>query len=159
MKHSTFLYFTLLLAMFSLASCEQDNWYDWKTENEIWLMNNALRDSVITTHSGLQYKIIRDPNPTDAKPSIGKTVTVKYSGRLINGTVFDSGIGRFYVANSYIIQGWIEGLSKIHTHGQIELYIPYDLGYGEEENGTEGTTSYIPPYSTLIFTIDLQAIQ
>lgn len=146
---------------FAATSCKKDNWLDWKTENQLWLEQNKITyaddPSFHISPSGLQYRILSDPNPSDAMPHNNSIITCDYTGKLINGAQFDGGTGSFTLSST--ISGFIEGLKKIHTHGDIELYIPYELGYGTEGSGTEGTYSYIPPYSTLIFTIHLSAIQ
>ncbi|MBR1426539.1 MAG: FKBP-type peptidyl-prolyl cis-trans isomerase [Paludibacteraceae bacterium] len=153
-----------------LTGCKQDDWMDWRTQNRIWLEQNKRQPGVETTHSGLQYKVLADPLPTDAKPSVGKTVNVTYRGYLINALRrddygeyngpdrFDGGTANFTITEGSLIQGWVEGLSHIHNHGVIELYIPYELGYGADGYGTEGTFNYIPPYSTLVFHIEVNAI-
>ena len=147
-----------MIGLMCLSSCKQDNWMDWKAENQLWMAHNKTKPGVQTTASGLQYKIIADPNPTDARPSTGSRVQCDYVGTLINGAQFDGGTASF-VLNTNMIEGFVEGLKKIHCHGDIEIYIPSDLGYKDEEQGTEGTASYIPPYSTLIFNVHLRAVQ
>ena len=130
---------------------------DWKAQNQLWLEQNKTKPGVETSSTGLQYKIIADPNPTDAKPNVSSRVYCDYRGTLINGVQFDGGTATLLVSN--VVEGFAEGLKKIHCHGDIELYIPYELGYKDEEQGTEGTASYIPPYSTLIFTIHIRGVQ
>jgi FKBP-type peptidyl-prolyl cis-trans isomerase FklB len=130
---------------------------DWKAKNELWLEQNKLQPGVQVSATGLQYRVIADPNPTDARPSSGSVVYCDYKGTLINGVQFDGGSASFSVSS--VVDGFAEGLKKIHCHGDIELFIPYELGYKEEEQGTEGTMSYIPPYSTLIFTVHIRAVQ
>mgnify|MGYP003292322040 CR=1 FL=1 len=137
----------------TMIGCTQNNWMDWKTQNELWLIQNAKDTSVQVSSTGLQYRIIADPNPTDAKPSAASYVRCDYTCKLINGMQVDGGENVLNLAQT--IAGFSEGLKKIHVHGDIELFVPYDLGYGEEPQGTEGTQSYIPPYSTLIFQIHL----
>ena len=150
-----------------LASCTENNWMDWKVQNDLWLAQNALKDSVVTTASGLQYKIIADPTPQDTRPDENKTVVVDYTGTLVNGCQFDGGTAAF--ALSSVVSGFAEGLRKIHNNGDIEIYVPYYLGYDEEKynndeinkaegNGTEGTSGYIPPYSVLIFKVHVSAV-
>ena len=140
---------------------------DWKVQNELWLAQNALKDSVVTTSTGLQYKIIADPTPQDTRPDNGKTVLVDYTGTLINGCQFDGGTGAFTLSS--VVSGFAEGLRKIHNNGDIEIYVPCYLGYDKEKydgdeiydakgNGTEGTSSYIPPYSVLIFRVHISAV-
>jgi len=150
-----FLFLTLSVVM--LSGCKKDDWLDWKAQNELWLAQNKTKPNIQVTESGLQYRIIADPNPTDARPNSGSIVYCDYRGKLINGVQFDGGSAALQVSN--VVAGFAEGLKKIHCHGDIELYIPQDLGYKEEEQGTEGTSSYIPPYSTLIFTIHVRSVQ
>lgn len=160
-------YILILMAIVAVMSgCKRNDWLDWKAQNIAWLEQNKLNhagDSLFHVSStGLQYRITYQGNTTDARPSATSTVLCTYEGRLINGTRFDGGTGQFNVAN--VIPGFAEGLKKIHCHGDIELYIPYTLGYSKEAGmdtegtGSEGTSGFIPPYSTLIFTIHLAAV-
>ncbi|MCQ2335505.1 MAG: FKBP-type peptidyl-prolyl cis-trans isomerase [Paludibacteraceae bacterium] len=155
--------FLLLTAVFMLLGCKKDNWMDWKTQNELWLEQNLANDPDIkVTESGLQYKILHMGVTSDAKPQQGSVVYCDYTGKLINGYRFDSSKNAqmsMNVGTGGIIKGFYEGLKKIHVHGDIILYIPWDLAYGEEGVGSEGSSSFIPPYSTLIFTIHLCAIE
>lgn len=156
------------LSLFLCPSCKQNNWADWKVQNEIWLENNKKQAGVQVSSSGLQYKIIADPTPQDARPNLNSTVICDYTATLINGYQVDYGnLVSLNLAN--VISGFAEGCHKIHNNGDIELYIPAYLGYdntkytsnqyGEAEGyGTEGTTGYIPPYSTLIYTIHICAV-
>lgn len=151
-----------------LASCTENNWMDWKVQNDLWLAQNALKDSVVTTSTGLQYKIIANPNPTGPTINDTKTVVLDYSGMLINGCVFDRNDHAVFAVTEFV-SGFAEGLRKIREHGDIEVYVPYYLGYDEEKYnndeinkaegfGTEGTSSYIPPYSVLIFKVHVSAV-
>ena len=107
--------------------CKQNNWVDWKTQNEVWLAQNAANDTTIkTTASGLQYKILADPTPQDAKPNKTSYVTCDYTLRLINGNQLESGHATF--ALSSVISGFAEGCCLVHNNGDIQLYIPYYLG-------------------------------
>lgn len=137
---------------------------DWKTQNELWLQENAQKPGVYTTDSGLQYKVIYPGNTTDARPQADSYVTVSYRGELINGHVFDQSKNA-PMAMSQVVAGFSEGLRHIHVHGDIEVYIPWQLGYLDTkdptkstETGTEGTSNYIPMYSTMIFTIHLESV-
>ena len=148
------------ICAFLLPSCQQDNWMDWKLQNDIWLAQNLASDSTIrVTSSGLQYKIIADPLAEhDAKPKPTSTVVCDYTLKLINGTVIDSRENKeIYLPSA--VPGFREGCIKVHTHGDIELFIPAELGYdydtSDRGNGTEGYKSYIPPYSTLIFKVHI----
>ena len=149
-------YVLLVLVVIATASCNRNDWLDWKAQNQLFLEQNKLNPDVHVTSSGLQYKVIADPNPYDARPSQSNIVTCTYTGSLINGAKFEGGTSSFTV--NTLISGFAEGIKKIHTNGDIILYIPYELGYADEAQGTEGTTSFIPPYSTLIFNIHLDAV-
>ncbi len=149
--------FALLCVVMLVCSCKQNDWLDWKTQNELWLLQNAKGDSIITTPTGLQYKCIFPGHDKSARPDDTKIVTISYSGQLINGYQFDA-------ADSYtgyvsdFVPGFSEGLKKMYEFGIYEFYIPYDLGYGINGTGTEGTSSHIPPYSTLIFRVELKGV-
>lgn len=159
----------IVIALFALAGCKQNNWIDWKTQNEMWLTANKAKPGVKVTDSGLQYKIIADPTPQDAVPNSTSTVVCDYTLSLINGYEIQTA----YNAELYLpqmIPGFTEGCHKIHNNGDIELYIPAYLGYDNEKytsgsygeavgnDGTEGTQTYIPPYSTLIFKVHICSV-
>lgn len=147
----------LLLSIVAFTSCHQNDWIDWKVQNQMWLQSNQLNEGVITTPTGLQYKCIFSGHASSARPDDSKAVTISYSGKLINGYEFDSANAYMGYVNSFV-PGFREGLKKMHEFGIYEFYIPYDLGYGKDGTGTEGTSSHIPPYSTLIFRVELIAI-
>ena len=147
----------LLLCVVALSSCQQNDWLDWKVQNELWLVQNAKADGVITTPTGLQYKCIYAGHDKSARPDDAKMVTIKYSGKLITGYEFDAAESYTGYVSSFV-PGFSEGLKKMEQFGTYELYIPYDLGYGEDGAGTEGTSSHIPPYSTLIFRVELHKV-
>lgn len=152
MKTKTII--VLLLGLVALSSCKQNDWLDWKTQNELWLANNAKNPEVQTTHTGLQYKCIVPGEPNTPRVDDAKMVTINYSGKLINGHEFDANEG-YSKSVSVFVPGFVEGLKLMKEFGVYEFYIPYDLGYGITEKGTEGTKSHIPPYSTLIFRVEL----
>lgn len=115
-----------------------------------FLEENALNKSVYTTKSGLQYKVIQKGN--GRKPKATDKVKVHYSGTLIDGTKFDSSYDRNQPAEfplNAVIPGWTEGLQLMDVGSKYILYIPYNLGYGEQPAGS------IPPGSTLIFEVEL----
>ena len=158
LKMKKVLYIVTLLALM-LVSCKQDNWMDWKLQNEMWLAENAKKENVQTTASGLQYRVLYEGNPYDAKPDDASTVIVSYTGSLINGYKFDAATNvSFPVAG--VVTGFAEGLKKIHAHGDIELFIPQELAYADSLPTTEGSlsSSFIPPYSALIFQVHLSAV-
>lgn len=141
---------------------------DWKMQNEAWLVNNAQSNPAVkTTASGLQYEIIADPTPNDAKPNRNSVIVCDYTVKLINGNQIEGGTGTFSLSS--VITGFAEGCCLIHNNGDIRLYVPYYLGYdatkveqGDTYNaegvGTEGTTGHIPPYSTLIYDIHICSV-
>lgn len=123
-------------------------------EGEEFLAQNALRDGVTTTESGLQYEIIKEGK--GKVPTTADKVKVHYHGTLIDGTVFDSSVDRgepIVFGVTQVIKGWTEALQMMPVGSKWKLYIPYDLAYGEREAGQ------IPPYSTLIFEVELLGIE
>lgn len=121
---------------------------------EKYLTENKAKDGVKTTDSGLQYKV--DKAGEGAQPKASDTVKVHYTGKLIDGTVFDSSVERgepvtFKVQE--VIPGWIEGLQLMKTGGKYTFYIPSKLGYGEF-----GAGPTIPPNSVLVFDVELLEI-
>ncbi|MDR2651334.1 MAG: FKBP-type peptidyl-prolyl cis-trans isomerase [Prevotellaceae bacterium] len=121
-----------------------------KAEGAAFLEKNKDEEGVITTESGLQYKI--EQQGTGEYPTAESEVEVNYRGTLIDGREFDSSYQRNETAKfplNRVIKGWVEGIQKINEGGKIKLFVPYDLAYGER--GGQG----IEPYSTLIFEVEL----
>jgi FKBP-type peptidyl-prolyl cis-trans isomerase FklB len=143
----------ILQAFFQKAS--ESKYDDVKKEGEDFLKENAEKEGVVTLPSGLQYKIITEG--TGAKPQLTDKVKVHYHGTLINGTVFDSSVDRgepiSFPVNG-VIAGWTEALQLMPVGSKWELYIPYDLAYGERGAGQQ-----IGPFSTLIFQVELLDIE
>ena len=124
-----------------------------RVAGEQFLKLNAKQDSVQTTASGLQYKVIT--MGTGEKPQKTDRVKVDYEGRLIDGTVFDSSYKRGKPATfpvGQVIAGWTEALCMMPVGSKWEVYVPQELGYGDREQ------QKIPPFSCLIFTIELHEI-
>ncbi|MBX9702928.1 MAG: FKBP-type peptidyl-prolyl cis-trans isomerase [Silvanigrellaceae bacterium] len=122
---------------------------------ENFLAENKKKPGVISLPSGVQYKILKQGN--GSKPNASNTVTVHYEGRLINGTVFDSSYKRGQSATfglSSVIKGWTEILQHMPVGSLWEVYIPSKLAYDAKSPSPE-----IAPHSTLIFKIELLAIQ
>jgi len=120
---------------------------------EEFLKKNAKADSIQTTPSGLQYKIIT--KGTGEIPQATDKVKVNYEGHLIDGTEFDSSYKRNQPATfpaNQVIKGWTEALTMMPVGSKWMLYIPQQLAYGDREQGK------IPPFSTLIFTVELLEI-
>ena len=149
-KSNIVLLLSITIVTIFLNSCKQDNYIDWKVMNEKWLEIHKSDPGFISTESGLCYKVIREGNPSDRKPNVGSYIVVTYEGKRIDGTVFDSGEEINLGTLSYMIPGWQEGLVKMNNDATYEFYIPWELGYGKTGSGTA-----IPPYSTLIFTVEL----
>lgn len=126
-----------------------------KAEGEKFLAENAKREGVKVTASGLQYEIL-EPS-LGQKPKATDTVRVHYEGTLIDGTVFDSSYRRgesiTFPLNG-VIAGWTEGLQLMSIGSKYKFFIPYQLAYGER-----GAGQSIPPYAALIFTVELLGIE
>ena len=121
---------------------------------ENFLAENAKREGVKVTESGLQYEVLTPA--LGMKPVAADTVSCHYEGRLIDGTVFDSSYKRGETTSfplNQVIKGWQEGLKHMPVGSEYELVIPYTLAYGEA--GTRG----IPPFATLIFKVELKSIK
>lgn len=148
----------ILIALIALISgCKKDDFLDWKARNEMILEQVKKDPNFQTSSTGLVYRIHEDKFTSEAKPNDDSVIRCDIcNGWLINDYQFQRGSLNSYV--SELISGFKEGVKMIHAHGTIELYIPYDLGYGEDGVGTEGTQSFIPPYSTLHFYIHLAAV-
>lgn len=122
-----------------------------KAEGEKYLAENAKKEGVITTASGLQYKVLQEG--TGKSPKASDSVVCHYEGFLTDGTVFDSSIQRGTPATfplGGVIKGWTEGLQLMKEGGKTRFFIPYNLAYGEA-----GAAGSIPPYATLIFDVEL----
>ena len=121
---------------------------------QLFLEQNKKKPGVVTLPSGLQYKVLTEGK--GAIPTATQKVKVNYEGHLIDGTEFDSSYKRnepsTFQANQ-VIKGWTEALTKMPVGSKWELYIPYELAYGERESGK------IKPYSALIFTVELLGIE
>lgn len=120
-------------------------------QGEIFLKMNKERPGVVTLPSGLQYEVLASGN--GRKPNATDKVRCHYEGRLVDGTLFDSSVQRGEPAVfgvNQVIAGWVEALQLMSEGDKWKLYIPYNLGYGEQ-----GAGGAIPPYSTLVFEVEL----
>lgn len=125
---------------------------DYLAECSAYLENNAKQPGVQVTASGLQYEHLVVGE--GASPDASSTVTVHYSGTLIDGTEFDSSYKRGETISfplGGVIAGWTEGLQLMKVGGKTRFVIPHDLAYGPTPN----PNSPIPPYATLIFEVEL----
>ena len=119
-----------------------------------FLTSNGARPGVVSLKSGLQYEVIKEGN--GRKPKATDTVRCHYEGTLIDGTVFDSSVRRGEPADfpvNGVIAGWVEALQLMPVVSKWKLFIPYELAYGERGAGRS-----IPPYSALIFEVELLEI-
>lgn len=125
-----------------------------RIEGEKFLENNKKISGVKTTASGLQYMVIKPGN--GRKPAVSDSVSVIYKGSLLSGKQFDSNEGRepLTLTLNHVIPGWTEGLQLMSEGAKYRFFIPYQLAYGEQGAGQE-----IPPYSTLIFEVELVKIK
>ena len=129
----------------------EDAYAQNKTSGEAFLAANAKKEGVTVLPSGLQYEVITEGN--GKKPSATDRVQCHYEGTLIDGTIFDSSIKRGEPAVfgvSQVIRGWVEALQLMQEGAKWRLYIPYDMAYGEH-----GAGEMIPPYSALVFDVEL----
>lgn len=126
-----------------------------KKAGEAFLAENKAKSGVKTTESGLQYKVLKEG--FGPRPVASQEVSVKYEGKLVDGTVFDSSYTRADSITKFkcnqVIKGWTEALTMMPIGSKWELYIPYNLGYGEREMGK------IKPFSALIFTVEMVGIK
>jgi len=137
-----------------LQEQEQAAAKELSAEGEKFLADNAKRDEVTVTESGLQYEVLATGE--GEKPTAQSTVRTHYHGTFINGEVFDSSYDRGQPAEfpvGGVIAGWTEALQMMTEGSKWRLYIPYNLAYGER--GSQGA---IPPYATLVFDVELLAI-
>ena len=122
-----------------------------------FLTENAQREGVMTTESGLQYMVLEEGDDADAPmPEASDEVTVHYEGTLVDGTVFDSSIQRGEPTSlplNGVIAGWTEGIQLMQVGDKYRFFIPSELAYGESGAGP------IPPNSTLIFDVELLGIE
>ncbi len=122
-----------------------------KEEGKKFLEENKKKAEVKETASGLQYVVEKEG--TGAQPGASDEVTVHYTGKLLDGTVFDSSVNRGEPATfplNRVIPGWTEGVQLMKEGAKYTFFIPSDLAYG-----AQGVPNAIPPHSTLIFDVEL----
>lgn len=126
-----------------------------KAPADAYMEANKSQAGVVTTGSGLQYKVNQQGN--GQQPMFGDTVLVHYTGKFVNGEIFDTSEGMpapiEFVIEPGMVEGWNEGLQLMSVGGKYTLYVPWNLGFGKE--GSRG----IEPYSNLIFDIELLGIK
>ncbi|GAA65128.1 FKBP-type peptidyl-prolyl cis-trans isomerase FkpA [Pseudoalteromonas sp. BSi20311] len=127
-----------------------------KVEGEKYLTENAKKEGVMVTESGLQYEVMSEGEGEGAKPVATDVVKVHYKGTLLDGTEFDSSYSRNEPTTfplNRVIPGWTEGLQLMNVGSKYKFTIPSDLAYGDRDLGK------IPANSTLIFEVELLEIQ
>ena len=145
---------TILQNFFEQKS--QEEFAEFKTQGEEFLKQNAAKEGINVTPSGLQYEVIA--LGAGAKPESTSMVSVHYHGTLIDGTVFDSSYERGTPAQfplNQVIAGWTEGLQLMHEGSKFRFYIPQALAYGANPH-PQGP---IKPYMALVFDVELLAVQ
>lgn len=118
-----------------------------------FLADNAKREGVTVTESGLQYEVVEAGDATSAKPTTDSKVRVHYHGTFTDGKIFDSSVDRGQPAEfpvGGVIAGWTEALQLMNVGAKWRLTIPFDLAYG-----AQGSPGGIPPYATLVFDVEL----
>jgi FKBP-type peptidyl-prolyl cis-trans isomerase FkpA len=126
-----------------------------KDKGVAFLAENAKKEGVMTTASGLQYEVINAGKVKGPKPVETDRVKVHYHGTLIDGTVFDSSVDRGTPAEfgvTQVIRGWVEGLQLMPVGAKYKFYIPQELAYGPQNQGS------IQPFSALVFEVELLEI-
>ncbi|WP_417450119.1 FKBP-type peptidyl-prolyl cis-trans isomerase [Kordiimonas sp.] len=153
---ATLVFDVELLGVMSLEEAEAEarkQAETFKIQQLAFLEENAKQDGVTETESGLQYRVIEEGEGDS--PTAEANVTVHYAGKLIDGTEFDSSYRRGTPTSfplNGVIKGWTEGVQLMKPGAKYEFFIPYHLAYGER-----GSRS-IPPYATLIFTVELVSV-
>jgi FKBP-type peptidyl-prolyl cis-trans isomerase len=126
-----------------------------RSAGDDFLAANKTNEGIQVTDSGLQFRVINEG--AGESPTTRNQVTVHYTGKLIDGKVFDSSVERGEPAEfgvTQVISGWVEGLQLMKTGAKYEFFIPQELAYGEQ-----GSPGAIPPYSALIFEVELISIR
>ncbi len=137
----------VLVVAGGLAFAGTQNAVETGATNEQWLANNADEDGVITTVSGLQYKVLKPGE--GASPTVTDTALVRYEGRLRDGSVFDAN-EQTPMPVGGVVPGFSEALQLMQKGGEYRIWIPSELGYGEQSPGPN-----LPANSILIFTVTL----
>lgn len=146
------LYADSLYTVYSAARVEKQYAAN-RAESEAFMAAKAKEEGVVATGSGLLYKVISTGK--GPKPTMADRVKVNYKGTLVDGTLFDKSSEPIVIRLSGVIEGWTEALQLMNVGSKWELYIPWELGYGDQEN----SQSVIKPYTALIFEVELLSIE
>jgi FKBP-type peptidyl-prolyl cis-trans isomerase FklB len=135
-----------------LQAAKQDKFAAVVEQGAVFLADNAKRDEVTVTASGLQFEVLNKSEGAES-PNAASTVRTHYHGTLLDGTVFDSSYERGEPAEfpvGGVIKGWTEALQMMNAGDKWRLFVPHELAYGEQ-----GAGGAIGPYATLIFDLEL----
>lgn len=150
-----FIIAAIAAGLFLLSSCSKNEEVSFEenlNKGQEYMANNAKREGVVTTASGLQYEVLREGREDGKSPTASDKVRCHYKGTFIDGKVFDSSYNSgnpiVFPLNG-VIRGWTEGLQYMKEGAKYRFVIPYQLAYGPRGYAT------IPPYSTLIFEVEL----
>lgn len=150
-----FIIAAIAAGLFLLSSCNKNEEVSFEenlNKGQEYMANNAKREGVVTTASGLQYEVLREGREDGKSPAASDRVRCHYKGTFIDGKVFDSsynsGSPIVFPLNG-VIRGWTEGLQYMKEGAKYRFVIPYQLAYGPSGYAT------IPPFSTLIFEVEL----
>jgi len=153
MKHSTIFLAVVLLFLNSFSAMSQSA----LEKGKAFLEENASKEGVKVTESGLQYKVLEEGDPAGKSPSATDTVEVHYRGTLIDGTEFDSSYKRGQPLSfplNRVIPGWTEGMQFMKEGAKYQFFIPSHLAYGPQ-----GAGGIIGPNETLIFEVELLKVR
>jgi len=137
------------ITMFSMANATSPE--ENKTAGEAFLAENATKENIVTTASGLQYEVLAEGE--GSSPSATTSVTVHYKGTTLDGKEFDSSYSRNEPATfplNRVIAGWTEGLQLMNVGAKYRFFIPSELAYGQRGAGAD-----IGPNAALIFEVEL----
>ncbi len=158
-NEKTMLWFTISISKIETAAQYKAKSLQVMVDQEKQFIEKYIADNKITTapaESGLYY--IEKKKGKGSNPTAGQTCVVNYKGMLLDGTVFDSSIGRepftFHLGKGEVIKGWDEGIAMMKKGGKALFIIPSSIGYGDR-----GAGEMIPPYSPLVFEVELLDIQ
>jgi FKBP-type peptidyl-prolyl cis-trans isomerase FklB len=155
MKSISILTLALALGLFAGCTAKENSPSAASDDGAAFLAANAKKEGVITTASGLEYKIIKSGTGESPKPD--DKVKVHYHGTLIDGTVFDSSVQRgepIVFPVGAVIPGWVEALQLMKVGDKWQLFIPAKLAYGDRS-----PSPAIPANSVLIFEVELLGIE
>ncbi|EAR09843.1 FKBP-type peptidyl-prolyl cis-trans isomerase [Reinekea blandensis] len=136
-----------------MAKAQAEKEKELAAEGQAFLDENAKRDNVTVTASGLQYEVLSSGDASGQKPAVNSKVKVHYHGTLVSGDVFDSSVQRgepIEFAVNGVIPGWTEALQLMVPGDKWKLYVPHNLAYG-----AQGAGNVIGPYQALIFDVEL----